>query len=86
VLTDKQAEHAGMIIGLKPLNLKMMFGLAIAVETQLIGVANIAAYFFEKTLIEFRALASHPLLDLVATSDDAGLHEVEFHRCRPFLG
>jgi hypothetical protein len=74
MLADKQAEHARMVVRLETFDLQMMFGLAITVKSQFVGMANIAAHFFEKALVKLWALASHSLLNLVSPSNDSGLH------------
>ena len=79
MLSHEQAEHAGMVIGFEPFDLQMMFGLAITVEAKLIGELHIAFHLFEKSLIQFRALTRHTLLNLAAATDDSGLHQVKFH-------
>ena len=79
VLPDKQAEHTGMIVRLEPLDLEMMFGLAVAVKAEFIGMLHITAHFLEEALVKFRSLAGHSLFDFVPPPDDAGLHQMEFH-------
>jgi len=37
VLTDEQAEHPGMIVGLEPFDLEVMLWLAVAVVSEIIG-------------------------------------------------
>src|SRR3546814_18188072 len=57
----------------------MMFGLAVAVKAEFIGMLHITAHFLEEALVKFRSLAGHSLFDFVPPPDDAGLHQMEFH-------
>src|SRR3546814_10212709 len=59
-----------MIVRLEPLDLEMMFGLAVAVKAEFIGMLHITAHFLEEALVKFRSLAGHSLFDFVPPPDD----------------
>ncbi len=51
VLAHEQTEHARVVVRLEPFNLQMMLGLAVAVETELVGELHVATHLIEETLV-----------------------------------
>jgi hypothetical protein len=66
---------------LETLDLQMMLVVSVSGVAEFVGTLNVGFHLFEIALKKFAALTRHPLLNLVATADGAGLYQVKFHVC-----
>src|SRR5690606_20872202 len=85
VQTHIQAEHARMVVDLESFNLKVVLGLTIGTVAQVVSQTNIPTHLFQETLVQLRTLTGHAGFQLVASTNHACLHQIEFHLPSPSL-
>ncbi|MNQ98986.1 hypothetical protein D3C85_1147060 [compost metagenome] len=74
-----ETEHPRVVVDLETFDLQVMLRLAIACIAKTVSQAHVIAHLGQKTLVQLWALAGHTGFQLMATTDHAGLHQVEFH-------
>jgi hypothetical protein len=79
MLSDEKAEHSRMIVRLEPLDLKMMLGLAVPIESEIIGELHVTSHFLQEPLIQLGPLSCHSGFNLFPAPYDSGLHQMELH-------
>jgi hypothetical protein len=77
--SDKEARHPRMVGLLETLDRQMMLVVTVSGVAEFVGTLNVGLHLVEIALKKFAALTRHPLLDLMATADCAGLYKVKFH-------